>query len=108
MFAGEALTLEKAENISRWYFRVGFLCPMLWLVNALTFGRYSSQSSVIHFNVSVSALLFLVSVLLFFIWYAVAFHFLPKANIWVIFPGQSSPQNGLFANAIYNDLGNSL
>jgi hypothetical protein len=106
MFAGERLTVEKAERLCRLYFLGGFLfMPLLWFCNFLYFRRFVDQSDTIRRYVGYSLKLSIVGFAGIVLWYIIAVASLGSVDaLWVIRPGVSHLQEGYFSNAIYNNL----
>lgn len=103
MLAGEPLTRERAERLSRIYFYAGFaLLPWLWAANVALFWRHRAVSDEIKTNVHRSIVGAIVGACVF-IAYCITIHYCcPDAPIWVIRPGQSHRQAGFFSDAVYN------
>ena len=102
MFATKKLTKEKGEKLSTWYFRLGFLMlPWLWVANVMMFHRYKQHSTIIANNVKWSMVCSAVVIPLVVIWYFVMLWGFPDSGLWVIRPGLTVRQNGMFSNAVY-------
>ena len=107
MLAGP-LTVEKAEQVSKYYFYLGFLClPWLWAANAFCFWRHRDASPIVAWYVRMSIVAALVG-LAVFVSYLTAIHTSldPSSVLWVIRPRQpaGTVQQGLFSDAVYNNL----
>ncbi|KAK7201396.1 hypothetical protein NESM_000202100 [Novymonas esmeraldas] len=92
-------TLEKAEEVCQWYYRIGFLgLPWLWGLLWLLFRHYENESEAIRWYVARArrnslaggAVFVAVSVLLLFA-------LPPSSALWVIAPFQDTFQWGFFA-----------
>lgn len=109
MFAGE-LTLEKAAKISRWYFIFGFFAlPWLWAANVFMFWRYrydaaGNRIDAIARTVHASAVGFVIACIAFALWYALLYNLAPGSSLWIIRPGGSGNQAGLFSAEVYSNV----
>lgn len=95
---------EKVLRISKWYFRFGFLaCPWLWGFNFLYIYQYKEVMEKLHDDVMWyrrwSFILFTICTVLFFIYIILAYTALFDIAPWVIKPGVSWRQNGIFSPA---------
>ena len=104
MLAGP-LTMESAEKTAKYYFYAGFFfLPWLLAANAMYFWRHREQSVVIRRYVNYSILGSIIG-LVAFLTFLIAFYTInPPSVLWVIRPRQPFVQQGIFADAIYNQL----
>lgn len=102
MFAGEALTQEKAEKVVRWYFYAGCCgLPWLWIVNYLFFRRFAAESVVIATYIRRSLYMGIAGLALIAAWILGAHMWLSSASsLWVIRP-DGTWQSGYFAQSVY-------
>lgn len=101
-------TVEKAERVCQWYYRVGFLgLPWLWGLLWLLFRHYEQESEPIRWYVArvrqyslAGAAAFITASLV------LLFALPPSSPLWVIAPFQDTFQWGFFA-ANASEQGNS-
>jgi presenilin enhancer 2 len=99
MLVRGAFTLEKAETVCRWYFRLGFLgLPWLWGVLYLFFSHYQHESEAVCWYVGHARLYSLCGAVVFVAVTLGLLVLLPASSpLWVIAPYQDTFQWGLFA-----------
>lgn len=92
-------TLEKAENVCQWYYRIGFLgLPWLWGLLYIFFSHYQHESEIIRWYVEHAKLYSLVGAAVFLAVSLALLLLLPTASsLWVIAPFQDTFQWGVFA-----------
>ncbi|CCW71469.1 unnamed protein product [Phytomonas sp. Hart1] len=102
MLATEQLTIDKAERVCKWYFRIGF-CFMPWMWAALWyfFSLHQSQSNVIAWYVRMSFRLFIFNCLFYvFIYFAFLLLVPSTSKFWIIPPFTGQWQPGYFATPV--------
>ncbi|KPI89489.1 hypothetical protein ABL78_1365 [Leptomonas seymouri] len=99
MLARGPFTLEKAETVCRWYYRIGFFgLPWLWGLLYIFFSNYQRESETICWYVARAKLYGLSGATAFLILTLGMLLFLPaSSSLWVIAPFQSTFQWGMFA-----------
>ncbi|KAG5469485.1 hypothetical protein LSCM1_02706 [Leishmania martiniquensis] len=92
-------TLERAECVCQWYFRIGFFgLPWLWGLLWLLFRHYEDESDMIRWYVERAKRYSIAGGAVFAIVSAVLLFALPPTSVlWVIAPFQDTFQWGYFA-----------
>ena len=93
-------TLEKAETVCRWYYRIGFFgLPWMWGAMYIFFSHYQHESETIRWYVERAKLLSLSGGAVFVVMSAALLFLLPAtSSLWVIAPFQETFQWGIFAD----------
>ncbi|CCW60882.1 unnamed protein product [Phytomonas sp. EM1] len=99
MLATGQLTVDKAEQICKWYFRIGFCCmPWMWVALWFFFSHHQSHSDTIAWYVSMSFRLFIGSGIFYVCFYISLLLLVPATSkIWIIPPFTGEWQPGYFA-----------
>ncbi|KAG5493631.1 hypothetical protein JIQ42_02004 [Leishmania sp. Namibia] len=99
MLVRGAFTLDKAERVCRWYYRIGFFgLPWLWGLLWLLFRHYKDESEMIHWYVERAKCYSIAGGVVFVVMSLVLlFAIPPTSTLWVIAPFQDTFQWGYFA-----------
>ncbi|KPA81120.1 hypothetical protein ABB37_04470 [Leptomonas pyrrhocoris] len=92
-------TLEKAETVCQWYYRIGFFgLPWLWGLLYIFFRHYQHESDAIRWYVERAKLYSLSGAAVFLAVTLGLLLLLPASSaLWVIAPFQDTFQWGIFA-----------
>ena len=104
MLASDA-TLSDRERLAQRYFFAGFVgLPWLWGYNALWLWPRRHESAVLRRYLRVSIVAFAVAAIAFVTWSAEFRLCCADSSLWIIRPGSSQKQAGLYSDAVFNDI----
>jgi hypothetical protein len=101
----QPISMERRETLAKRYFVAGFLgLPWLWGFNAIWLWKHRGATDAIGRYFRWSVVGFVVGCVVFVTFLVVIRACCADAGIWIIRPGVAEKQQGIYSDAVFNDL----